>query len=430
LPQRVMTEFRVVIYYLSLLFYPQPSRLILDHDYPLSDAFLDPFSTLTCCVLIITIFGLSVYLAKKDRLISFALFWFLGNLVIESSVIGIEIIYEHRMYLPTMFLYLMLSIMVFRMLRNKWAAAGVLVLCVAILSTWAHQRNRIWESDVTFWTDNAQKSPQKERPYQNLAYSMQLRSKFEDALLNYRKSLAIKPHPVVYFNMGLCLDGIGYYSDAVNAYINALKMNYNTPQVHANLAKVLANIGEFDAAVSHFEQAAKMNPEDQLLQQNRLSLQSFLNKCRTPEKCIQMSIAQKPENPALRFKLGMIYEKQGKPDLAYAVYEKILNEIGQSNRKLYLLVINRMVVLHAARGEMEQSRQLLKNGIETAPENPHFYYELAAFYAAAGEIKQSVTWLNRAVKKGYQNWEQLKSDFRMESIRATQYFQNLIKRKG
>jgi tetratricopeptide (TPR) repeat protein len=429
LPQRVMTEFRVVTYYLSLLFYPPPSRLILDHDYPLSYAFSDPFSTLTCCVLILAVFGLAVYLAKKERLISFALFWFLGNLVIESSVIGIEIIYEHRMYLPTMFLFLMLTMIVFRVVRNKWAVAVILILCVMILSVWAHQRNRIWESDVTFWTDNAMKSPLKERPYQNLAYSMQLKGDFKKALFYYRKSLSIKPHPVVYFNMGLCLDGIGYYCDAVDAYVNALKMNYNTPQVYDNLAKVLVNIGEFDAAASYFDKAAKLNPSDRIFEQKRQSLHGFLNKCRTPEQCIRISIAQRPDNPALRFKLAMIYEKQRKPDEAVAVYEKILNEIGESDRKLYLLVINRMAVLHAMKGEAEQSLQLLKNGIKIAPDNPHFYYEIAAFYGAAGEIKQSVAWLDMAIKKGYQNLAQINADNRLASIRNTQYFQNLTRKK-
>ena len=425
LPQRVMTEFRVVIYYLSLLFYPHPSRLILDHDYPLSDAFFDPFLTLICCMLILTILGLAVYLAKKDRLISFAVFWFLGNLVIESSVIGIEIIYEHRMYLPTMFLYLMLTIMLFRMFQTKWAAMAILILFAMTLSVWAHQRNRIWESDVTFWADSVKKSPQKARPYQNLAYSLQIRKNFEAALTYYRKSLAIKPHPVVYFNMGLCLDGVGYYSDAVDAYVNALKMQYNTPQIHANLAKVLANIGEFNVAISHFENASKMSPSDPSFKKNAMVLKGFLNNCRTPEKCIQMSIAQKPDNPALQFKLGMIYERQGKSDRAYGIYEKILNEIGQSDRKLYLLVINRMVVLQANKGEMKQSLQLLQKGIEAAPDSPYFYYEMAAFYGAMGDVKNSVAWLDLAIKKGYQNRKQIKSDPRLESIRNTQYFQNL-----
>ena len=429
LPQRLMTEFRVVAYYLSLLFYPHPERLILDHDYPLSYGFSNPITTFTCFIMIIAIAGCAVYLAKKDRLMSFALLWFIGNLMIESSVIGIEIIYEHRMYLPTMFLFLMITMMAFRIIKRKWAAAVVLILCVTMLSVWAHQRNRIWESDVTFWTDSVKKSPQKARPYQNLAYSLQLQQDFKDALFYYRKSLAIKSHPVVYFNMGMCLDGIGYYCDAVDAYVDALKTGYNTSQVHARLAGALSHIGEFAAAVPHFQQAARMDPADASLNKKLQALQAFLNKCREPEQCVLISMARTPDNPALKFKLARIYEKQGKPEQAYDLYEKILNEIGRSDRKLYLLVLNRLAVLHAAKGEVEQSIRLLRHGIETAPDNPFFYYEMAAYYGILGDVKQSVRWLDKAIKKGYQNWGQLKSDRRLERVRNTQYVQNLLNNK-
>ncbi|MBW2109224.1 MAG: hypothetical protein JRI36_11255, partial [Deltaproteobacteria bacterium] len=40
--QRVMTEFRVVMYYLSLLLWPRPTRLNLDYDFVLSRSWLDP----------------------------------------------------------------------------------------------------------------------------------------------------------------------------------------------------------------------------------------------------------------------------------------------------------------------------------------------------------------------------------------------------
>ena len=45
----------------------------------------------------------------KQRMLpnlSFAIFWLLGNLVVESSFIPLELIFEHRMYLPLMLLIL------------------------------------------------------------------------------------------------------------------------------------------------------------------------------------------------------------------------------------------------------------------------------------------------------------------------------------
>ncbi|MCP4622451.1 MAG: hypothetical protein GY850_02855, partial [bacterium] len=46
--------------------------------------------------------ALGILLARKQRLISFCIFWFLGNLVIESSIFPIAIIFEHCVYLPSM----------------------------------------------------------------------------------------------------------------------------------------------------------------------------------------------------------------------------------------------------------------------------------------------------------------------------------------
>ena len=37
---------------------------------------------------------LGVFLAKKQRLISFCIFWYFGNQVIESSIIGLELVFE------------------------------------------------------------------------------------------------------------------------------------------------------------------------------------------------------------------------------------------------------------------------------------------------------------------------------------------------
>ena len=84
LTQRVLTEFRVVIFYITLLLFPHPSRLNLDHDFSISHSLIDPLTTVLSMGAIGALIGLAIYLAKKDRLLSFSILWFLGNLVIES----------------------------------------------------------------------------------------------------------------------------------------------------------------------------------------------------------------------------------------------------------------------------------------------------------------------------------------------------------
>jgi Tfp pilus assembly protein PilF len=350
LPERVMTEFRVVVYYLSLLVFPHPRRPILDHDYPLSHSLMTPFSTIFSLGAIIGLLVLAIYAAKKDRLLSFGILWFLGNLVIESSIIGIEIIYEHRIYLPGMFLYLALSRMVIRVFgtRTRWAGI-VLTVLVMVLAVWAYQRNSIWQTEETFWTDNVQKSPGKARPYQNLAYSLQARGDYTGAIANYQKSLAIAPHPTAYANLGLCFESLGYYSDAVEAYSRSLKMRPDAPNVHADLAYALVNIGEFSAAMAHFEKAARLNPKNPGPELSLKALRAFLDQCRNPEACIKTGIEQKPDNAELRFKLGTIYESQGRLNEAAAVYETVMGMIGDTDRKLGERVIFRMDSLRGSR---------------------------------------------------------------------------------
>ncbi|MCP4693868.1 MAG: hypothetical protein GY859_37885, partial [Desulfobacterales bacterium] len=62
LDQRVLTEFRVVIFYISLLIFPHPSRLNLDHDFPLSYSLFDPASTALAIGAVLGLIGLAVHL--------------------------------------------------------------------------------------------------------------------------------------------------------------------------------------------------------------------------------------------------------------------------------------------------------------------------------------------------------------------------------
>jgi hypothetical protein len=106
LGQRLLTETRIIFHYLGLLVLPLPARLNLAYDYPLSTGLLSPLLTLPAVIGIIVLVFLVFFFYKRDRLTGFALFWFLGNLVIESSVIPLELVFEHRMYMPSMFLVL------------------------------------------------------------------------------------------------------------------------------------------------------------------------------------------------------------------------------------------------------------------------------------------------------------------------------------
>jgi hypothetical protein len=110
--ERVLTQFRVVLYYLTLLIYPHPSRLNLDYDFAISKTILDPPTTLISLLIIAGLIGYSIWTARKRPMTSFCILWYFGNLVVESSIFPLEMVYEHRLYLPSVGPFILFSLFV------------------------------------------------------------------------------------------------------------------------------------------------------------------------------------------------------------------------------------------------------------------------------------------------------------------------------
>jgi tetratricopeptide (TPR) repeat protein len=97
--ERLLTETRVLWHYMSLIALPSTHNLGLFHDDILiSKGFFTPLTTFfAICGLIVL---LLIAFIKRIPTTSFAILWFLAGHLLESSLFGLEIAYEHRNYLP------------------------------------------------------------------------------------------------------------------------------------------------------------------------------------------------------------------------------------------------------------------------------------------------------------------------------------------
>ena len=105
LKERLLTEPRIIIYYLSEIFYPMASRLSLVHDIKISTSFFKPWTTIPAILAIISLLGIGLSQAIKRPIIAFAIFFYFINHIIESTILPLELIFEHRNYLPSFFLF-------------------------------------------------------------------------------------------------------------------------------------------------------------------------------------------------------------------------------------------------------------------------------------------------------------------------------------
>lgn len=104
----LLTQFNVIVTYIRLLLLPVNQNL--DYDYPIART-LFQFRTFFCFLFLLTLAILALYLFKRSRLISFAISWFFITLSVESSIIPIrDVIFEHRVYLPSVGFVILISI--------------------------------------------------------------------------------------------------------------------------------------------------------------------------------------------------------------------------------------------------------------------------------------------------------------------------------
>jgi tetratricopeptide (TPR) repeat protein len=340
--ERVLTELRVVMHYLGLLVFPHPSRLRLDYDFPLSTSLLQPITTLAALLAIAGGLALAVSLARRgERLLAFAIVWYFGNLAIESSVIGLELVFEHRTYLPYVFLCVAGADLAFRALKPRWAAPVALGALAVVFSLWTVQRNAVWASEESLWTDAIEKAPNKPRPRVNLAQLVIGREEHDRAVELLTQALALDPQDAfAHYNLGVILQKQGKLDEAIDHYRQALEARPNDPEAHNNLGSLLGDRGRTDEAVAHFRQAIRANPYYADARYNLALFLERLGRADEAEMHYRVAFHLKPELRARRtsqrsvtnpeaerlFRLGNDFARRGDMGQAMSHYRRAIAE--------------------------------------------------------------------------------------------------------
>lgn len=99
--ERLLTETRVLWNYIGLIALPNTHDLGLFHDdIRISTGLFTPPGTLLAVCGLTVMLVIAILKKKQIPVITFAVLWFLAGHLLESSMLGLEIAYEHRNYLP------------------------------------------------------------------------------------------------------------------------------------------------------------------------------------------------------------------------------------------------------------------------------------------------------------------------------------------
>lgn len=131
--ERLLTQLRVLFYYLYLWVVPLISELSLVHDdIVVSGSVVKPITTFLALLGWFALVLIGIFAVKRAKILAFAVFWFLAGHAMESSVIGLDIAQEHRNYLPLVGpSFLVGSWLLQSQLRTKLVLAFLLPIALA-----------------------------------------------------------------------------------------------------------------------------------------------------------------------------------------------------------------------------------------------------------------------------------------------------------
>jgi tetratricopeptide (TPR) repeat protein len=198
--ERLLTELRVVVFYLSLLALPLPGRLNLDHDFPISHSLLNPPVTILALLLLFFLAVAALRGHRQHPLATFGMLFFFLNLLIESSVIPLELVFEHRLYLPSLgFIIAVVALLDWgcrllpvpdkKELQTIFFLGMVISACTLAITT--SLRNHVWQDRLTLYQDIAHKSPLKPRVYTNLGVELARLDRDEEALTALQQAISV-----------------------------------------------------------------------------------------------------------------------------------------------------------------------------------------------------------------------------------------------
>ena len=292
----LLTQFSVIAKYIQLLCFP--INLNFDYDYAISNSLIEPRTFLSLGFLSALV-GLSIYLFKKQKLISFGIMWFFITISIESSFIPLaDLIFEHRTYLPSVGFFMILTIGIYQLMwqKNKKIALGLIFLIIGTNSFATYQRNKVWKNEGTLWNDVIAKSPNKARPYLCRGNYYKNLKRNREALSDFTKSISLNPTYIEpYNNKGTTLYNEGLLTEALSYLNYAIENSPDYTEAYINKGIVLATQKKYSKALENFNKAIAIEPNNADIYINR-SL-TYLNMGDKNKSCLDISTAIKLKHP-------------------------------------------------------------------------------------------------------------------------------------
>jgi tetratricopeptide (TPR) repeat protein len=263
-----LTQGRALPRYVALVFWPHP--LVFDYE---------PFwitrwtEVIPGGALVLGGGALTIWALWRRPRLGFLGAWFFAILAPTSLLPGgIQMIAEHRMYLP---LAAVLTGVVLALWRGLGPRAG-LVLCLAAAvaaGVATARRTEVYRSALALWGDTAARRPGNAFAQNNLGRALFAAGRVDEAAARYAAALQADPtDALAHYNLANILSDRGRLPEAIGEYRRALALNPGLFEAHNNLGLALARADRMPEAIAEYEATLRLQPDSFEAQANLADL--------------------------------------------------------------------------------------------------------------------------------------------------------------
>jgi tetratricopeptide (TPR) repeat protein len=192
--QRLLTEPRVLLDYLKLLWLPRPfSTGLFNDQYTASTSLLHPATTLPAILAVLVLIGLAWRLRLRHPALALTILFYFAGQLLESTSIPLELYFEHRNYVPALLMFWPLGLWLADTRTLPILKRGLMIALPIGLTSITHARTEVWgdvQTQALIW---ARLNPDSPRAQANAAEIEMQTGRPQDAVKRLQILLTAQP---------------------------------------------------------------------------------------------------------------------------------------------------------------------------------------------------------------------------------------------
>ncbi len=242
LTERLLTEPRILFDYIRQIFIPNMGELTLYHDdYKISKSLFDPWTTLIALIGVLGLIITTFLLRKKLPLVAFAIAWFFTGHLLESTVLPLELYYEHRNYLPMLGIFITIAYYAVSSFEKYKTLIVIAIGFMLFFNSFVLVQNtKLWGKPLELFISWYQAHPNSVRAQQQFIYTSKafdLNPKLIQEINPKNKNTQISPMLISSFSMS-------------NLALRCISHDVTTSTLEETLKKLERNIIHVSIAIS------------------------------------------------------------------------------------------------------------------------------------------------------------------------------------